>query len=435
MRSDIQTPAVNGSRWRHLTASRKQLLKTVIGQYGIWAANILIPLAVAPYVARVLGPAGLGLYGFCQAVSGYPSLVIEYGFLMSGARAVAETSDSKRISEVFSRVTATKVLLTILAIAATTLSGVWIPEFRQSPMLLGLVAVFAIANGFHPHWYFRGRERLLEAAVVTAGVKLLTIPAILLWVRTRGDTEKLMAIQAAAALGATIILHATSGELAKFAWPRWTAIRATLKEGGWLFFVLVSQTITGIFPSILLKALTSVEAVGFYYVASRIQGPFWHLLSPMISAVFPRMVSRIAADPRSGTRLAVHMTFAVTAMAAVAAAVLAAVSGWLVWLFAGNQYGAAVPTLCVLALVMPFTAANTAISDLILIPHRRESRLLPITLVCGVVVVATALVLVPRYGAVGMAIALVASEAVKLVMCGAIARALHANSKREKEAQ
>jgi polysaccharide transporter, PST family len=438
MGSDTPTPAVAGSRWaaiRWLTPSRASLLKTIIGQYGIWAANLLIPLAIAPYIARVLGPSGLGLYGFCQAVAGYPILVIEYGFVMSGARAIAETTDSNRISAVFSRVTATKVLLGILAIAGTALSGLWIPEFRQSPMLLCLVAVFAIANGFHPEWYFRGRERLLQAAAITAAVKVLTIPAILIWVRVPGDTEKLMAIQAAAAMAATMILLARSGELPKFAWPPWAEIYAALKDGGWLFLVLVSQTVSGIFTPILLKALTSVEALGFYYVANRIQGPFWHLLSPFVTAVFPRMVSRIAADRQDGTRLAVRVSFAVTALASVAAAGLAAFSEWLVWLFAGDQYGPAVPTLRVLALLIPFVAGNTAIVNLILIPYRRENTMFPITLVCGVIVVAAAILLVPRHGPVGMALALVIAEAVKLLMCGVLARSLHASSQVKPEAR
>ncbi len=413
------------SRWFRMTglnSSRTTLLKTVVGQYGIWAANLLIPLAISPYIARVLGPAGVGLYGFCQAVAGYPLLVIEYGFVMSGTRAIAETSDSRRISAIFSRVTASKLLLAGIAVVFTLVSGLWIEDFQQSPTLLFLVVGIAVANGFHPEWYFRGRERLLKAAAVTAIVKLLTIPAILVWVRQPSDMVTLMMIQTVASVITTAVLLIMSGELKAFYWPSGKDLFLTLKEGGWLFLMTVSQTITGIFTPILLKSLTSMEAVGFYYIASRIQGPFWVLLSPLIIAIFPRMVSRIGSDPLNGTKLALRVSLATTGLACLAAMFLGIFAEQLILIFAGRGYEPAITTLRVLALLIPFIAGNTAIGNLMVVPHRQEKLMLPITLVCGLVVVGSALFLVPQQGHSGMAIALVIGEATKLVMSCLLAR-------------
>lgn len=398
-----------------LTPSRRRLLSTVVGQYGIWGASLLIPLLISPYIARVMGPAGLGLYGFCQAFLGYPTLIIEYGFLMTGARAVAGKND-QQASAVFSRIMGAKALLALVAILMIGPVGVWIPEFRSSPLLLGLIFLGAISGGFHPEWYFRGRERLMIAAWVTVGMKLLTIPAILLWVSSPEHVTRLMAISVAGSGLATLVLLVLSGELPRMVWPAMRSVCDALKDGGWFFLILLSQTATSLFSPILLKSLTSAEQLGLYYVAARIQAPFWGLLSPMISAVFPRVVARIEADPRKGTRFAIRLSLLVVGLACLAAVVIGLLAAPLVHIFAGPKFEGAIPSLRVLSWLIPLVAINTASSNLILMPHRKEVAVLPVSLIATSIVVGMSFWLVPSWGQLGLAWAMIASEGAKAVM-------------------
>lgn len=398
-----------------LTPSRRRLLSTVVGQYGLWGANLLIPLLISPYIARVMGPAGLGLYGFCQAFLGYPTLIIEYGFVMTGARAVAGKSN-QQVSAAFSRITGAKILLALAAILIMGPVGMWIPEFRASPLLLGLILLGAISGGFHPEWYFRGRERLMVAAWITVGMKLLTIPAILLWVSSPDHVTRLIAISVGGSVLTTAILLLISGELPRMVWPAMKSVYDALKDGGWFFLILLSQTATSLFSPILLKSLTSAQQLGLYYVAARIQGPFWGLLSPMIIAVFPRVVARIEADPRKGTWFAIRLSLLVVGLACLAAVIIGLLAAPLVHIFAGSKFEEAIPTLRVLSWLIPLVAINTATSNLILMPHRKELTVLPVTIMATAIVVGMSFWLMPRWGQLGLAWAMIASEGAKALM-------------------
>ena len=65
-------------------------------------ANYLFPLAVYPYVSRVLGVAEIGLVSFIDSIATYFILFSMMGISILGIREVASASDDReRLGEVF----------------------------------------------------------------------------------------------------------------------------------------------------------------------------------------------------------------------------------------------------------------------------------------------------------------------------------------------
>ena len=61
---------------------------------SIWqGANYLLPLITFPYLARVLGVEGFGLIGMAAAITGYALILVDWGFSLSAAQAVARMRD------------------------------------------------------------------------------------------------------------------------------------------------------------------------------------------------------------------------------------------------------------------------------------------------------------------------------------------------------
>jgi PST family polysaccharide transporter len=89
----------------------------------------------------------------------------------------------------------------------------------------------------------------------------------------------------------------------------------------------------------------------------------------------------------------------------------------------GPGYEPAVGALRVLALLLPILSITTALVTQRVLPAERDRALLAITLAAGVLNVALATQLAPRYGQMGMAAAVVITEAAVLVAVWRTARA------------
>ena len=64
--------------------------------YLVQACRKLIPLVTLPYLARVLGPSGWGDVAFTQSMGEFIAIFIEFGFLLSATRDLAQNRSSKR---------------------------------------------------------------------------------------------------------------------------------------------------------------------------------------------------------------------------------------------------------------------------------------------------------------------------------------------------
>ena len=73
--------------------------KTVLANFSylsiLQVFTILFPLLTYPYLLRVIGLELYGVIVFAQAIINYVSLVINFGFNMSGARKVAVYKEDK----------------------------------------------------------------------------------------------------------------------------------------------------------------------------------------------------------------------------------------------------------------------------------------------------------------------------------------------------
>ncbi|NNG27427.1 MAG: oligosaccharide flippase family protein, partial [Ignavibacteriaceae bacterium] len=67
----------------------KKIIHNFTSLSVLQAANYLFPLIILPYVVRVLGPEKYGLVQFAAALNIYFLIICDYGFNLSGTRAVS----------------------------------------------------------------------------------------------------------------------------------------------------------------------------------------------------------------------------------------------------------------------------------------------------------------------------------------------------------
>lgn len=79
---------------------KNKIARNAASLYAVQACRKLVPLFTLPYLARVLGPSGLGDVAFTQSVGDLIALFAEFGFILSATRELAQNRDSKEVSGV-----------------------------------------------------------------------------------------------------------------------------------------------------------------------------------------------------------------------------------------------------------------------------------------------------------------------------------------------
>ncbi len=388
------------------------LARNTAALYGVHAANLLLPLVMIPFLARVLRPEGWGLVVFAQSFAAWLGLLVEYGFQLSATRMVATSrAEPERLRRVVAGVQGAKLLLVLILTIGALLAYLFIPTFQQYPIYLFWAWVLAIAQGATPFWYFQGVERMGAVARLELSARAAATIAVLLVVRSPADGWMVLCFNAAAGLLWVTIGTRWIYREVPFERPSFGASLRALREGVAIF---AFRTASGLYmqaSAFILGLLSSAATVAYFAGAERVIRAAIGIIQPVSHAVYPRLTHLVRQDRAAAGRLLRLSTVLISGMGLAVGIVALIAAPLLVQLLLGPGYEAAVPVLRALSLLPPIVAIATALGIQWALPMGFDRQMLAFVCVAGVVNVTGALILVPLFGAVGMAAAVLLAEA------------------------
>jgi PST family polysaccharide transporter len=172
----------------------------------------------------------------------------------------------------------------------------------------------------------------------------------------------------------------------------------------------------------ILGLFASPTIVGYYVGAEKIGKAAVSLLSPITQAVFPRM-SHLAPKARSeAARLARTSLLLVGSAGCVMGIVVFLMAPLLVHVLLGPGFEPSVVVLRILALLPPLVAVSNVLGIQWMLALDLDRFVTAVVVSAGLLNVCLAVVLVPHYMHVGMALAVVASETLVVVGLYAVLR-------------
>ena len=166
--------------------------KTVLANFSylsiLQVFTILFPLLTYPYLLRVIGLELYGVIIFAQAIINYVSLVINFGFNMSGARNVAVYKEDKALlSRIVSSTYLCKFILWLICLVVYLSVISIVPFFRDHYWVYLLSFLLTFNELLLPIWFFQGIEKMKYITVVNLSARLLFVAAIFLFVHEQED--------------------------------------------------------------------------------------------------------------------------------------------------------------------------------------------------------------------------------------------------------
>lgn len=270
----------------------KPIIKSLIALSFLQLTNYLLPLAIIPYIIRVIGVEKFGLVSFVQAIMVFLTVVTDYGFNLTSTRKISLHRDKTfLVSETFNNTISTKIILALICLGILLLTGLVFEKIQQNYVLFSGAFLLVIGQLLFPVWFFQGLEKMHFISYLNLFAKVITVILVFTMIRVPADHVLVLPFYAigniAASLIAFYIINTTFG--VNFYFPSLKSIATELKEGFALFISSVSVTLYNS-SSILILGLFGGDLVtGYYSAAEKVTLVLRQLLSVLSQAIYPHL--------------------------------------------------------------------------------------------------------------------------------------------------
>jgi polysaccharide transporter, PST family len=387
--------------------------------FGGQLVGMVGPLLTIPYLARVLGPDAWAPILAAQGLANWLTLVLEFGFDLSGTRAVARARTApETMSDVVTGTQSAKFILAPIAGMIALIAFMFIPALRGSPALTAWTLIFAVLRGLSPLWFFQGMERVQGAVLVDSLTKAGAAAGVLFLVHTPSDGWRVLALQAVFAAISLAILTRRLWRIVPFTAIDLRGAVRTLRSGGKIFACRASSGLYIQANAVILSAMASAATVSFFGGAERIIRAAINLLQPLTQAFLPRLSFLQTANPAAARSTIRHSLLGLGLLGTAMGLTALIGAPILIRVLLGPGYETAIPVLRVFSVLPILVSVNTVLGVYWALPFGHDRAFLAALVSAGIVNIVVALIAVPRMGAMGMALAAIAAEVMVLLQLG-----------------
>lgn len=370
--------------------------------------NVLFPLITAAYVARVLGPTGVGKVGYAQNIVSYFVMFAVLGIPRYGTREIAKArQDPDAVNKLFTElliINSVSTLICGVAYYAAVLSG-WIGD-SVVYLICGIDILF---NFINVDWLYEGEEEYAYITIRSVIIKVLSIAALFTFIKDAEDYP-VYALVTCLGLGANSvfnIIHARKRVRLTF---RNLEFRKHLKP---IMFLAVSVVASSLYNKVnvtMLGQMCPEEIVAYYSNANKVVTMLLTLVTAISGVFMPRLSYMYEHDRDQFCELITKGAKIVLFLAIPCCAGLVAVAKNAVLVLFGDQFLPAVPAMRILSVLIIVIGVCDLLCYQAIISSGNEKLLIHSRVVAGVANIVINAILIPRFQHVGAAIATVISE-------------------------
>jgi len=358
------------------------------------------------YLARVLNPMAYGSVEVALALLGILTLFVEFGFGAIGAREISHRKSG--VNEYASTIPGMKLLLALVCIPLMWSAAFVMAESDQAFKLIFITAFALLATVWNQRWLFQGLEKMALVSFNQALRMLFFAVCVVLFVRSADDLIRVGIIEvSAAAIMALYFLYLQYRESIPI------RISLNVKKSRALiemaFPVGASNMLWALnqyLPTLTVAYFMGGLATAWLGAAHRIENAIISFSMVYHFNLFPAVTRRLTESDQAFNEI-VRPSVRVTAWGGISiAVVISLLSAHVCMVVFGKEFAQAATTLAVLIWSLPLTLLNgharwalIAINKQRYVLYAQSSGTLTTVIAC--------LLLIPSFGPVGGAVAMV----------------------------
>lgn len=391
---------------------KPSLSKNYLYNLGYQVLQMLMPLITAPYISRVLGSEGMGIYSYTHSVAYYFLLAGMLGVNTYGNRSIAKVRDNQdALNREFSSIFQLQLITSTSAIVVYLIFILF--GNLQYKLIYIIQLLYIISAVFDINWLFFGLEEFRITVVRKTIIKVATACAVFLFVKNEQDLPIYTAIMAGGYTLGQCYLWLSINKYVSF-------VRQPLRSSFnhiapliILFAPTVATSIYRVMDKIMLGYLGTYGDVGLYEAADKIIIVCLGVVSAWGTVMLPR-ISNLYASNRIDEckKYYVDSIELVSMITSAMCFGLAAVASDFIPLFYGEDFGPSVAVLKGLSFSVLFIGISNTTRNQMLIPMDREKSYLVSVTVGAIVNVVINYFLIQRIGIMGAVVSTICTEAV-----------------------
>ena len=183
--------------------------------------SLLFPLITFPYVSRVLGANGIGIYNFSNSIVNYFILIAGLGVNTYAVREGAKYRDNfNKISKFSSEVFSINLVSTLIAYILLLLSLIVFSNLRNYFVCIAIFSLQIFFTTIGTEWIYTIFEDYAYITLRSIAFNIISVLLLFLFVRSKNDYLQYAAITVFAAVGSNVFnyIHAKKMVSIKFSW-------------------------------------------------------------------------------------------------------------------------------------------------------------------------------------------------------------------------
>lgn len=398
-------------------ASRTSIRTNFVYNLIYQVVSLITPLVTAPYVARVLGAEGVGIYSYTQSIVIYFTLIGGLGSNTHGRREIASSRDNQqKMSNLFYEIMILRAVT--VSISIVLFMGFILLNGSSYRFYFVLQTIDLISILFDISWFYQGIEDFKKTATRQILVKIAGVCAILSLVKKESDISiYILCYSIPVLMGNLFLWPGVKGKLGAPEKKKVKPFRHFRSEIT-LFIPYVATLLYSYVDKTMLGSLAVSKAeVGYYTQAFK----FIAIAVAVVSAMADVMTPRIANNYKQGqTSIIMYLSHKATqvifAMSFYIFTALFSIGPNLIPWFLGAEYSRSIVILQILAFLVIVKGINNFCGNALLVATYHQNLYSKCVWITTLFNIAVNAVLIPRIGAIGACIATVASEYLLFVM-------------------
>lgn len=398
----------------------KKLFGNIASLSLLQLANYVFPFLTVPYLSRVLSTSHYGLILFSLSFTTYFVIVCDYGFGLTGTKAVAVNAHKPEfLNQLVSNITAIKIVLFILSLILNLIIVFSYAQLREY-WFIYVLNIFTLLNSvLFPTWFFQGMERMKYITFIQVMIRALAVSLIFCFVKHDGDYYLWPVINLITTIiGVVVVQYFLYCNFnLRYVIPNWKLVKKELSEGWYVFISTIAISMYTISNSFFLGVMTSATMVAYYASGEKIMNAVQGLLGPISQALYPHLAKIVYNDKVDGIKAIQKALFRIAGVGLIISICLFLASPIIVKLLFGVKYQIATTKVVRILSILPFIVCLSNVFGIqTMLPFGLTKPFSRILVVSGVVNVGLLLILIPRYSYLGTAVSVVITEISVTVM-------------------
>lgn len=221
---------------------------------------LIIPLITAPYLSRVIGAEGVGIYSYTYSIVYYFMLLCLLGVNNYGNRSIAKVRDDKeKLSKTFWSIYFFQLLMGIVMLI---MYFVYIFIFENKYKNIAIIqSLFIISAMLDISWFYFGLEEFKMTITRSTLIKIGNIILIFLFVKSSEDLWKYTLIMSGMTVLSQVLLWGFIKKRIHFVKINKEDILKHIKPNLILFIPVLAVSLYKIMDKIMLGKMTNVTEV------------------------------------------------------------------------------------------------------------------------------------------------------------------------------